>query len=342
MKPLGRWARPLAALFGMGVHLRNWAYDRGVLQSVCPAVPTCVIGNLSAGGTGKTPTVIAIARHFMHRGHRPAIITRGYARRTRGLLEVLPSHSPAEVGDEPLLIKQSVPEVPVVVSADRLAAVQYLIQHHSPEVIFLDDGFQHRALRPHCAVVLMAGHRPYDEDTLLPAGTLREPLSALRRADGLLITKHADSNPAHWRGRLGLPDEFPVWSAPLRYAPLRPLRGEAVGPPECPLFVAALADPSPAEAHLRSCFPNLQIQYYPDHYPYSPADIKTIQHTAQQAGCDAIITTEKDWIKLRHLPLPDFPPWWLLSAEMNVPQEFLHWLEDRLVHPNASRMRDDK
>ncbi len=329
MKPLGWWGKPLAFVYGLVVRFRNWLYDTGWLRSVRTTTPVWVIGNLSTGGTGKTPVVIAMARSLRDAGLRPGILSRGYGRRSNQLIEVTREYLASEVGDEPLLIKDCLPDVPVVVNAHRLAGVYYLTRRYRPDIILLDDGFQHRLIHPHCAVVLMSAHRPYDEDLLLPAGYLREPLSALRRASALLITKVNSSfvlSVDQWRRRLLLPSDFPVWLVPFRYAPLRLLQKGDFPLPQRPLFVAGLADPAPAEVHLRKLFRTLEVRYYPDHHPYSESDVRQVELYAHRLGNDGIITTAKDAVKLKRWIRTSSLPWWVLPVEAELPHSFIQWV----------------
>ncbi len=335
MRPLPAWlARPAAALYGLGVGLRNRWYDRGMARSWTPPVPTVVVGNLSVGGTGKTPMVMALVEWFRRQGRRPAVVSRGYGRKSRGLVDVRADASFEVVGDEPLLIKRRYPDVPVVVSADRRAGIEYLWGRHQPEVVIMDDGFQHRRIRPHVAVVLMPYHRPYDRDRLLPWGRLREPLASLQRADALVVTKVPERHPervAEWRGRLGLPADFPVFEVPFRYGRLAQVSGPPLATIRKPLVVAGIADPQPLAAYVADRFPAAVMRFFPDHYAFTASDVASLWAAAHRRGCDAVLTTEKDRIRLEGHVRGHAVPVFVLPV-MPVPGADLQgWLGGRLA-----------
>ena len=180
--------KPLSALFGLGVHARNTLYDRGLARSHRLSGPVVSIGNLSLGGSGKTPFVLLLGELLKARGLKFDILSRGYGRKTRGVALVDPAGSPRDYGDEPLLMARRL-GVPVIVGESRYAAGIFAEQKLGPQLHLLDDGFQHRSLARDFDIVLVT---PEDaRDCLLPAGRLREPLTSLRRADAVVLASGA-------------------------------------------------------------------------------------------------------------------------------------------------------
>ena len=192
MKPLPV-LEPISWLYGCGVVMRNVLYDRGFLHAEHVEVPVLSVGNITTGGTGKTPVVESIAKTFLKHGVRPAVVSRGYKRRTRGLVEVsdgaVVKTTAAECGDEPFLLATRIPRTVVVVDEQRVRGARYAAQKLGAQVMILDDGFQHRALYRNLNIVLIdASHPPFGM-SMLPAGHRREPLRSLKRADVILLTK---------------------------------------------------------------------------------------------------------------------------------------------------------
>src|SRR5882724_3058550 len=180
-KTAGAWPmNPLSALFGAGVALRNALYDRRVFQVKKLARPVVSIGNISVGGSGKTPFVIALGQLLPERGLAFDVLSRGYGRTSTEIAVVEPNGSPAQFGDEPLLIAQKL-QAPVIVGADRYRAGLLAEKKFSSKLHLLDDGFQHRRLHRDFDIVMLPAED--QEGTLLPIGRLREPLTALKRAD---------------------------------------------------------------------------------------------------------------------------------------------------------------
>jgi len=185
--------QPLAAGFQMGVALRHAAYRRGWFKTRRLARPVISVGNLSVGGTGKTPLVALIATTLMKLGGRPGILTRGYGRGGKDLVALLPQPNrvadPREVGDEPALLASALPEVPIVVCADRYRAGRLAEEKLNVTVHILDDGFQHLALARDLDIVVLDVTQEIENGALLPAGRLREPVSALQRANAVVISR---------------------------------------------------------------------------------------------------------------------------------------------------------
>ncbi len=271
--------RIAAGLFGAGVHLRNQLYDRRKFTVKELRGPVISVGNISVGGSGKTPFVILLGEMLKQRGIAFDILSRGYGRRTKGVRVVDPAGSPQDFGDEPLLMARRL-GVDVIVGESRYAAGLESETRWGPRLHLLDDAFQHRALARQFDIVLVT---PDDtRDVLLPAGRLREPFSAVGRADAVVFT---DSVTA---------PSFPgqhIWRT------TRSLHLEA--PPRNPVAFAAIGRPQIFFAQLRALTlkPAAEIPFR-DHRRYTQSDIHRLLRVAQSKHADGFITTEKDAINL--------------------------------------------
>ncbi|MFB3815912.1 MAG: tetraacyldisaccharide 4'-kinase [Terriglobales bacterium] len=276
MKPLGR-------LFGVAVAMRNALYDRHLLRVRRLEGPVVSVGNLSVGGSGKTPFIILLGELLKRRGVRFDVLSRGYGRQTRGVLLVHPRGTAAQFGDEPLLIARKL-QVPVIVGEDRYQAGRFAEERFGPQLHLLDDGFQHRQLARDFDLVLVT---PEDtRDRLLPAGRLREPLSALRRADVIVLTGGALSE--------GLPGDKRIWRA------RRGIRPHGV--PARPVAFCGIARPQRFFLQLRKAGiePAAEASYR-DHHAYTPKDIAELRWMRDQTEAGGFVTTEKDAINLGRL-----------------------------------------
>ena len=274
---------PLASLYGAIVRARNDLYDRGALRIRKLQGPVVSIGNITVGGSGKTPFLIALGELLKERGVGFDVLSRGYGRATKGVALVDPEGSPRDFGDEPLLIARKL-GVPVVVGEDRYAAGQFAEQKFSSQLHLLDDGFQHRRLARDFDIVLIT---PSDaRDSLLPMGRLREPLSSLSRADAVVLTNDASTQ--------GLPvAQQPVWRVRRGVA----VPGELKGP--CFAF-CGIARPENFFEQLRAAGVTLAgTRSFRDHHSYSDGDLHQLLALRAQHGAAAFVTTEKDAINLQ-------------------------------------------
>jgi tetraacyldisaccharide 4'-kinase len=282
--------RSLSRLYGWVVERRNRRYDAGKASMVSVDVPVISVGNILAGGTGKTPVTQMIARMLMDMGHRPAIIMRGYRRSTRGLLVVHDGvqqlASAREAGDEAALHAERL-GIPVVVAEHRVDAAAHAAGFLPCDVIIMDDGFQHRALRRDLDVILV-NRRTLDEAGLLPKGRLREPLSSMKRADVILLTGEGirADDVAEQVGPTSLVGRIQIT------ADAASLQGMRV------LAFCGIADPDRFHATVKACGADVvERMNFADHYSYQKADIVRIVDVAREKGL-AVVTTEKDRVKL--------------------------------------------
>jgi len=271
----------LSSIFAAGVQLRNGLYDRGVLRSRRLTGPVVSVGNLSVGGSGKTPFVILLGESLRARGVKFDILSRGYGRKTKGVMLVDPAGTSQDFGDEPLLIARRL-GVPVIVGDDRYEAGLFAEDRFGPQLHLLDDGFQHRSLARDFDIVLVT---PEDtRDSLLPGGRLRESARNLSRADAIVLTSgvSGDSFPLDgkmvWRARRGiLPEDVPP----------RPVVFCGIARPKNFLLQLRTAGIEPvAEA------------FYRDHHPYTQRDIQELLKLRLQSEAGGFVTTEKDAINL--------------------------------------------
>lgn len=268
------------AMYGIGVRARNYLYDRGTLRARRLSGPVISVGNISAGGAGKTPFVILFGKLLQQRGIAFDVLSRGYGRQTRGVLFVDSNGSVKNFGDEPLLIARRL-GCPVVVGESRYEAGVFAEKKFGPQLHILDDGFQHRSLARDFDIVLLT---PEDvKDDLLPTGRLREPHTSLRRADAVVISGDTDTSV--------LPAGKLVWH--IR-------RGIAVADaPRRPVVFCGIARPRRFVEHLeQSGIRPVTQKFYLDHHSYSDADIAELIRLRDSNHSAGFITTEKDAVNL--------------------------------------------
>jgi len=289
---------PLAAVYAAAVRVRNWRYDRLAGASHPAPVPTISIGNITVGGTGKTPVVIETVRRLLAMGRRPGVLSRGYGSK------------PPEAADEVRELRQAIPDVPIVVDPDRVAGAATAVERFGVDCLVLDDGFQHRRLRRQLDVVLIDALRPWGGGAVLPAGRLREPLSGLRRA-GLFIITRANQLPASQlhdieRALAARNADAPVLRAEVRPTALVFADEEPAEPGTLAyhnvLPICGLGNPDTflrTVGHLagRLCEPVV----FADHQHYRPRHVQRIVRVARRRGADLVVTTRKDWVKLAPL-----------------------------------------
>jgi len=271
----------LASTYGLGVRARNALYDRGVLHTRRLQGPVVSVGNISVGGSGKTPFVLLLGELLKARGVKFDVLSRGYGRKTKGVALVDPAGSAEEFGDEPLLIARRL-GVGVVVGEDRYDAGVFAENKFGPQLHFLDDGFQHRALARDFDIVLVT---PDDaRDKLLPAGRLREPLTSLARADAVVLSSGAS------------PDAFPL-NGKLVWRARRGILPKNV--PNRPVVFCGIARPQNFLMQLRTAgIEPVSEALYRDHHAYSERDIADLLKLRQQSEAEGFVTTEKDAINL--------------------------------------------
>ncbi len=336
---------PLGWLYGGFMRARAAAYGRGWLRPRRLPAKVISVGNLSVGGTGKTPMVIHLAGWLRQRGLHVAVLTRGYGRRSPMPLVIngqgeVSHYTPDLMGDEPILMARRLPDVTIGIGADRFALGQQIIQMEQPrppDVFLLDDGFQHLRLERDLDLVLVDSSQPVEQGAVLPAGRLREPLRALRRADVVLLTR-CDGNGADW---------LPVVRRYNPGAPVFRVRTRLLGVYEAashrpadhtalqqrPIFAfCGLGNPEAFWNDLRRWgFAVAGTAVFPDHHRYTLEDFKRIIRRADHAGAEALVTTEKDTVNLTVIP-PSTPPCFYCAITLELEDEavFLRAVAERL------------
>ncbi len=285
---------PLTSLYGAATALRNTLFDRGVLSSRRLEQPVVSVGNLSAGGSGKTPFVIALGELLKARGIRFDVLSRGYRRKTRGVLVVETDGNAADFGDEPLLIARRL-GVPVIVGESRYDAGRVAERKFQPQLHILDDGFQHRSLLRDFDIVLMT---EYDlDDRLLPSGRLREPLSSLQRADAIVLPHDFTHQSFSVRD---LTIESLARQGKLIWRMKRNLAVPAV--PISPIVFCGIARPQQFFAQVRAAgvTPAAEVEFR-DHHAYNRSDIERLIAIRGKLGAGGFLTTEKDAVNVGSL-----------------------------------------
>ena len=290
----------LAALFGAGVRARNALYDSGAIRARSLRGAVVSVGNLSVGGSGKTPFVILLGELLLARGVKFDILSRGYGRKSTGVHLVEPGGLPADFGDEPLLMARRL-GVPVVVGEDRFAAGEFAEQRFGVRLHLLDDGFQHRQLARDYDIVLVTAEDARDQ--LLPRGRLREPLRALARADAVVLTSGAEAAKFPLAGKQ-------VWRA------RRGIRTDGVSPN--PVAFCGIARPKNFFTQLRTAGIEPAAEaVYRDHHAYSELDIRDLREIRSKSGAGGFVCTEKDAINLGAL-LPSLEPIAVIPVKMEL------------------------
>ena len=313
---------PFSAIFAAGVATRNALYDRGIFQVKKLTCPVVSIGNISVGGSGKTPFVIALGELLAKSGISFDVLSRGYGRASTEIAVVDHNGSPVQFGDEPLLIARKL-QVPVIVGADRYQAGLLAERTFSSKLHLLDDGFQHRRLHRDFDIVLL----PEEDQSgaLLPTGRLREPITALDRADAVVLTE----DPVKSLKAIS------VWHA-RRAIELPPAAGRTI-------VFSGIARPRQFLNGLKS--PQLEIAgtiVFRDHHRYQQRDIDRLLNLKKQTKAESFITTEKDLINLGTLASQLSP---LMTARLRIelesPQqmvaEIIKTIEERSGHQISPR-----
>jgi tetraacyldisaccharide 4'-kinase len=301
--------RLLSLPYAAAVATRNCLYDRGILPGEKLPVPVISVGNLTVGGTGKTPTVILLANLLRRQGRRPAVLSRGYGGKTRGPVSVVSDGERVlrewpEAGDEPVLIARAAPGVPVLTGPQRRLTGRAAVERFGADCLILDDAFQHRALCRDLEIVLLDAARPLGNGFLLPRGPLREPPAALGRADLLLRTGGEDATLTPLPASAAIPSfrglhrpQCLVEAGTGATLPLAALRG---------VRVAAFAGIGRPEAFRRSLSDLgakvVAFRAFADHHPYAASDTETLRRLARKVGADRLVTTEKDAVRLAAFP----------------------------------------
>jgi tetraacyldisaccharide 4'-kinase len=283
---------PITALHGLVLILRHALFDIGLIKSQYAAIPTLVIGNIHAGGTGKTPHASSLLSIFAKRlggAENVALLSRGYGRKSKGFRWVSEDEDWREFGDEPFLLKQLNPEHPIAVSENRLKGVER-IKKERPNVklVILDDGLQHRALIPHKSLVLLDSNRPINTEALIPGGSLRDLKSRIKKFDAVVYSRSSDNRKtsksifSSEMITIGLDIHPSINSAKSRV-----------------LAISGIAEPERFMASLALKWDIVRKHYYPDHYEFKKEDVENWAALVRSDDLDGIVTTAKDAVRLK-------------------------------------------
>jgi tetraacyldisaccharide 4'-kinase len=308
---------PLAALFAAASWLRRLAYRRGWLTAISVGVPVIIVGNITAGGSGKTPLVIWLVNWLREQGYRPGVVSRGYGGTARGCVGVQPDSDPAEVGDEPLLIRVKT-GAPVVVGRDRVAAARTLLARHpGVDVIVSDDGLQHYRLQRDIELAVIDASSGLGNGWPLPAGPLREPRSRLGSVDAVIQVVRGAAQPrtyppvATWRADYTAGQAWRL-RAPQDKRTLRDL------PQHEWLAVTGIGRPQGFFDMLDAQGIRFTPRAFADHHGFQPQDLP---------GDAAVLMTEKDAVKCLAFAGAD---WWAVELDVAPETGFIDWLAARL------------
>ncbi len=306
---------PFSLIYSVVTSVRNYLYDKGIIKSVRHGVPVICVGNITVGGTGKTPHTEYIIR-LLKSDYNVAVLSRGYKRKSRGFLLATKESTVDDIGDEPLQIIRKFPDITVAVDSDRNRGI-YTIMRERPntDVIIMDDGFQHRSVSPGLSIVLCDHGRPVTEDYHLPYGNLRENWTNLGRADLIVVTKipagFTLSSDSSFYKRLGeyysgnvvytyldYREFVPVFpKSSFDMAPVLTKNGKETGL----ILITGIGNPQPLIDHLGTIFKEIIHLSFPDHHRFNVNDVQTISDAFDKLSTvrKFILTTEKDAVRLR-------------------------------------------
>lgn len=303
---------PVSIIYGTVVLFRNFLYDHGILKSSYGATPTIVIGNLSLGGTGKTPHTEYIIDKLNSR-FKVALLSRGYGRKTKGFLQITPISAASQVGDEPLQISQKFPHIVAAVCENRLLGITKLKQENpSLQFVILDDAYQHRQLKPNISILLTDYNHPFWKDCILPSGHLRDNKSAKKRADYIIVTKCPSQLPDLEKleviKKVNPEKNQKVFFSTISYGKPILLAGHATNLQSDSKVIgfSGIANPFKFKEYLQQNHNLARFLSFPDHHIFSQANLGALHEECNTFAAQSKIwiTTEKDATRLKEMELP--------------------------------------
>ncbi|WP_127022165.1 tetraacyldisaccharide 4'-kinase [Rheinheimera mangrovi] len=298
---------PLSLLYRLVAVIRRFGYQRGWFQSFAVEKPVVIVGNISVGGTGKTPFTLWLCKFLAEQGFTPGIVSRGYGARITEPVRVTSLHLACDVGDEPLLLA-SKSHCPVVICPDRVAAAQYLLDTTDCDIVISDDGLQHYRLQRDLELVLIDGQRGLGNQQLLPAGPLREPVSRLQKVDAVIVNSGDFALAKH---KMSLKAVIP-----------QALDGQSQWPEQAQAvtLVAAIGNPQRFVDTVKSVGIEIKATaFFRDHFAFDEHSLADIE--------GPVLMTEKDAVKCRAFAKPN---WYYLPVEADLSDEFKFWLQQQL------------
>lgn len=308
---INKWLLPLSHLYGLGVRLRNFLFDEGVLRSRAYDLPVISVGNITVGGTGKTPHVEYLIELLKSR-FKVAVLSRGYKRKSHGYVLATAETTARDIGDEPYQIHRKYTDIYVAVDKKRTHGIERLTHDEATkdvQTIILDDAFQHRYVYPRLNILLVDYHRMIVNDRLLPAGRLREPVKGKHRADIVIVTKCPRGlKPMEYRVLTKSLDLYPyqqLFFTTMAYGDLKSVFGNAtmplsdIGRDSNLLLITGIAEPRPLLSELKKHSRHVSSMTFGDHHEFSSHDIEAINGAfAKLPRGSIIVTTEKDAARL--------------------------------------------
>lgn len=324
LKHLRKLLFPIGIIYGAVVFIRNRMFDWGFLPRTSFSIPIIVVGNITVGGTGKTPVTEFLIRHLQER-FKLALLSRGYGRKSKGVIFADGQANANLIGDEPYQIKSKFPNIDICVAEKRVDGANLLISKKC-ELIVCDDAFQHRYLNPKMTLVVVDSNRPLWRDCYLPAGELRDAPSEIKRANIVLVSKCSNdfclSDAAMFKNKLRLNAQQYLFFSSIKYGtPINLMNAKA------PIFrtkqiiaLSGIAKPKPFFDFLESNYEVVAKMSFPDHHNYTEVNLNEIAHRLQQKNGDIIIlTTEKDAARLNIFSnFKYFSKIWFLPIEIEI------------------------
>lgn len=295
---------PFAVIYGFIIWLRNWLYKTNFIGSTDFEIPVFTIGNLSMGGTGKTPFVELLIE-LLHDRYKIGVLSRGYKRKTSGYIEVKPGHTAKEVGDEPLMLKLKYPEVQVSVGEQRVFAIpQLLAKHPETQVILLDDAFQHQSVRPDINILLTTYDKPFYDDMILPLGTLREFESGKSRANIIVVTKCPKDLSVEEQqkmvAKINPSEKQKVFFSTIEYGTayniLNPMDWLSFNVNDAQLLITGIARADNLKTYLNGTSKEIVHFEFDDHHFFEQHELENIKKN--YPDFTKWLTTEKDGVRL--------------------------------------------
>lgn len=339
MKVLKYLLLPFSFIYLVVVGLRGILYSSGIINSYKIPVKSICIGNLSVGGTGKSPLTIYLAQHFSTT-RSIAILSRGYGRSSSGFLEIQPDTLSNISGDEPsMYAKKHFPNTHIFVCEKRAYGIQEIIQSYpKTDLVLLDDAYQHRAVTAGFNILLTDYNKPFFDDLPIPAGRLRESKNGKSRADMIVVSKSPKNQSPEQKGMIMEKINVrntPIYFASIDYSSPIPFgKSSDLRAVKRILLITAIADASSLIQHLKQTFEVVHLSF-PDHHTYTDKDLFKVHQKFDTFVSDetAIFTTEKDWVKLTDLPMKESMkayPWFYqpMSVVIDREEEFLEQLNN--------------
>ena len=290
---------PFAFLYGFIVWIRNWCYDTGIFKSYIPPVKTITVGNLSIGGTGKSPMIEYLIDKYS-KSNNIVVLSRGYKRKTKGCIEVEQQMAAEEVGDEPLQFKRKFNDIKVFVEANRVEGIKTILNiYPKTDLVLLDDAYQHRKVKAHKYILLTTFQNPYFNDFLLPMGWLRESRTGAKRADVIIVTKSPislnETTKKEYISKIKPRSNQQVLFSSINYSETIYSIGNQLKLEDFDDFylVTGIANPRPLLDFFKDQNKSFKHLAYPDHHNFRPEELSKLN------GLDKpILTTEKDFMRL--------------------------------------------